>query len=189
MRDEKHYNQSMIILVGASASGKTEVAKLLAKKYGIVKAITHTTRPMRKDEKNGVDYFFVAKAEFEKLLLKDAFAEHTLYNDNYYGCSKAQIADGKAVIVDPNGLKAFKKLNNKRIISFLMYADEKIRLERMLSRGDDANNAKSRILNDRVDFSFNNIGKTDFVIDTSKASIDEIADDVYRKYIQSLKSV
>lgn len=189
MKGKKHYNQSMIILVGASASGKTEVAKLLAKKYGIVKAITHTTRPMRKGEQNGVDYFFVSKREFERLLSKNAFVEHTLYNDNYYGCSKAQIADGKAVIVDPNGLKAFKNLNNKRIISFLMYADENIRLKRMLSRGDDENNAKSRILNDKTDFSFSNIGKTDFVIDTSKASIDKIADDVYRKYIQSLKSI
>ncbi len=48
----------MIILVGASASGKTEVAKLLARKYGIRKVVTHSTRPLRSGEVNAVDYLF-----------------------------------------------------------------------------------------------------------------------------------
>ena len=43
----------MIVLSGASASGKTEAAKMLTSKYGIVKAITTTTRPMRVNEVDG----------------------------------------------------------------------------------------------------------------------------------------
>ncbi|MDD4005965.1 MAG: guanylate kinase, partial [Bacilli bacterium] len=70
----------MIILVGASASGKTEIAKILTRKYGIVKAITHTTRDMREGEKNGVDYFFVSKDEFAALAKQNAFVETTFYN-------------------------------------------------------------------------------------------------------------
>ena len=53
----------MIVLAGASASGKTEVAKLLAKKYGIVKIITTTTREKRVGEVDKRDYFFVSKIE------------------------------------------------------------------------------------------------------------------------------
>jgi guanylate kinase len=55
----------MIVLAGASASGKTEAAKMLAAKYGITKVITTTTRPMRVGEVHARDYFFVSKEESE----------------------------------------------------------------------------------------------------------------------------
>ena len=73
----------MIVLAGASASGKTEVAKMLAAKYGIVKAITTTTRDMRVGEANGRDYFFVSKERFLEMIKEGRFVEHTTYNDNH----------------------------------------------------------------------------------------------------------
>ena len=69
----------MIVLSGASASGKTEAAKMLMVKYGIQKAITTTTRSMRLNEVNGKDYFFVSKEVFEQMIQDDRFVEHTLY--------------------------------------------------------------------------------------------------------------
>ena len=96
----------MIVLAGASASGKTEVAKELAKKYGITKVITTTTRKMRVGEVNGRDYFFVSKEEFEKMLMDNRFVEYTYYNDNLYGSTKDQIAPNKCVVIDPAGLRA-----------------------------------------------------------------------------------
>ena len=54
----------MIILVGASASGKTEIAKLIIKKYGFKKMVTTTTRPMRAGEVADIDYHFISKEEF-----------------------------------------------------------------------------------------------------------------------------
>jgi guanylate kinase len=177
----------MLILVGASASGKTEVAKLLFKKYGLIKAITHTTRPKREHEKNGVDYYFVSKTKFLELLDADYFVEHTEYNGNYYGCSKKEISDNKVVIVDANGLKSFKALNDSKIITFLLYADEETRLNRMIARGDKLIDAQKRIDNDRKDFAFSNIGKTNFVIDSSKDSAEEVAETVYKKYLKALR--
>lgn len=174
----------MIILVGASASGKTEVAKLLARKYGISKAITHTTRAMRTNERNGVDYFFVSFDEFDKLKKENAFVETTTYNQNNYGTSKQQISDSKVLIVDPNGLKAFTSLNDPRIITFYLDASEEIRLERMLQRGDSKAQAKKRIENDKIDFAFENIGKTNFVIDTQHQTSEQVADEIYKKYIE-----
>ena len=61
----------MLILIGASASGKTEVAKTLAKKYNITKIVTYTTRAPRINERNGVDYNFVSVEEFAKLTSED----------------------------------------------------------------------------------------------------------------------
>ena len=75
----------MIVLAGASASGKTEVAKELAKKYGITKVITTTTRDMRVNEVNGRDYFFVSKEEFERMVHDGCFVEYTVFNENLYG--------------------------------------------------------------------------------------------------------
>ena len=102
----------MIVLSGASASGKTEAAKMLMGKYGIQKAITTTTRPMRINEVNGRDYFFVSKEEFEQLIKEDKFVEHTIYNGNYYGSSKDQIANDRVVVIDLEGLKSYSRLND-----------------------------------------------------------------------------
>ena len=94
----------MILLIGPSASGKTEISKLLGLRYGISKAITHTTRAPRNGEVYGVDYYFVQEEDFLQLMKRGAFVENTVYNGNHYGCSKAEIADDKVVVVDPNGL-------------------------------------------------------------------------------------
>ena len=179
----------MIILVGASASGKTEIAKILARKYGIAKAITHTTRDMREGERNGIDYFFVSKDEFASLAKQNAFVETTLYNGNNYGCSKSQVNDDKAVIVDPNGLKSFLALNDPRVITFYIEADESTRYQRMLSRGDSIANALKRIENDKKDFKPENVVAVDHVIINQDTTLEEAADIVYRKYLGALKNL
>ena len=176
----------MIVLCGASASGKTVTALDLQKRHGLVKAITTTTREKRVGETDGVEYFFVSKEEFQKRLSENKFVEHSLYNGNFYGCGIDQVSDNKIVVLDPNGLHAFLKLKDKNVVSFLLIADEKTRRERMVSRGDKAENVASRIENDVKDFSFENIGKVDFVINTENHSIEQISDMIYDLYKQKL---
>ena len=177
----------MLILVGASASGKTEIAKELLKSFNISKVVTHTTRPKRINETNDIDYHFVNKDTFLSLLNKNRFVEHSLYNGNYYGCSKDEIGDNKVVILDPNGLKAFNRLNDKRIVSVLILTDEKTRYQRMISRGDSLENVKKRIENDRISFDIKNIDKVDFVVKNEDKPIKEIAKEIYDLYINELK--
>lgn len=176
----------MIVLVGASASGKTVTAIDLQKRYGLVKAITTTTREKRVGETDGVEYFFVSKEEFEKRLAENKFVEHSLYNGNFYGCGIDQISDNKIVVLDPNGLHSFLKLKNKNIVSFLLIADEKTRKMRMISRGDKEENVKQRIQNDVEDFSLEKIGKVDFVINTEDQSIEQISDLIYKLYKEKI---
>lgn len=172
----------MIILCGASASGKTVTALELQRKYGLKKAITTTTRDKRVGETDGVEYFFISKEEFKKRLSENKFVESSIYNDNYYGCGIDQISDDKVVVLDPNGLHSFKKLKNKNIVTFLLIADEKTRRDRMVSRGDKEENIKTRLTNDVIDFSMEKIGQVDFIIKTSDKTIEEIADIIYDCY-------
>lgn len=180
------YNIFMIVLTGASASGKTVTALDLQKRFGLVKAITTTTREKRVGETDGVEYFFISKKEFEKRLSENKFVEHSLYNNNFYGCGVDQISDNKIVVLDPNGLHSFLKLKNKNIVSFLLIADEKTRKERMVSRGDKEENIKQRLENDVNDFSLEKIGKVDYVIETQNKTIEETSELIYKLYKEKI---
>lgn len=177
----------MIVLTGASASGKTVTALDLQKRHGLVKAITTTTREKRVGETDGVEYFFISKEEFQKRLAENRFVEHSIYNGNYYGCGVDQVSHNKIVVLDPNGLHSFLKLKDKNIVSFLLIADESTRKTRMKERGDKEANIKQRIENDVNDFSLEKIGKVDFIINTEKYTIEEVSDLIYKLYNEKLK--
>lgn len=175
----------MIILVGPSASGKTEVAKLLSLKYGIKKVVTATTREKRFNEIEDVDYYFLSEDEFNNYLIDDAFVETTTYNNYHYGTFKKEIAKEKCLIVDPSGVDSFLKLNLKCIQVYFLSAGEKARFNRMMYRGDSTDAINKRLDNDRVHFASDKI-KYDLLIDTESHTIDEVADIVYKHYHKHL---
>ena len=180
----------MLILIGASASGKTEVAKYLANNYGIKKIITYTTRQKRIGEQDGVDYNFISLEEFAKLKESNFFVETTYYNKNYYGTAKKDIQDDKCVILDPNGLKEFNALNDPRIVSVFLDCDEQTRYNRMLERKDCEEKAKMRIINDKIAFFDEHLNGVTFVVDSSKDSIQVVGDKVlnlYKSVLSTLK--
>ncbi len=179
----------MIILVGASASGKTEIAKNLAKVYKITKVITHTTRKIRINEIQDQDYHFVSKEKFLELKQNNYFVETTFYNGNYYGTSKKEISDEKCLIVDPNGLRSFELLNDPRIVTFCLVTSKEIRKKRMESRGDKEEDIIKRLSNDDIFFSKEAIGNVDYIIDSENASIDELTTTVYEKYKKHLANL
>ena len=79
----------LLCFMGPSASGKTFISeKLLGKEQ---KVITTTTRKKRPKEVGGQDYYFLSRANFEKLLAEDAFYETDTYVGHYYGTQKAEI--------------------------------------------------------------------------------------------------
>ena len=180
---------SMIIIVGPSASGKTEVAKILKKDYDIKKAVTHTTRDPRPGERNGVDYYFVNEETFDLLKKSDAFVETTTYDDHHYGCSKAQVSENKCVILDPNGLKTFKKLKNDLIVSFQLMAAPKTREARMRLRGDKEGDIYMRIMKDQYGFSSKKLsGYVDYKIKTDKKTPQQVAEEIYVLYLEALRN-
>lgn len=100
------------MLTGPTAAGKdTVMRKLLDTRPNLVQMVTTTSRPMREGEKEGVDYHFVTREEFEKLLADDQLAEWVEYLGHYKGGQKKHLeevlATGKDVIwrIDVRGVK------------------------------------------------------------------------------------
>jgi guanylate kinase len=180
---------TMIILTGPSASGKTEIAKILLQKYGIHKVITHTTRPMRKTEEPNVDYHFVDEITFNQMKAANAFIETTLYNGFQYGTSKTEVGDQKVLIVDANGLKAFAAIKNPRFVTFFIEASEITRLNRMIIRGQDLAFAKTRLAWDTVNFNRKHLTDVNYDINNERVTIEDASDQIYQLYQQHLKNL
>jgi len=77
---------SKLIFVGPSGAGKTYLSEKL-QKSGFKLEVSYTTRPIRENEKDGVDYKFISKFEFEQAIAYGQMYEWTQYGENYYGTS------------------------------------------------------------------------------------------------------
>ncbi|MEO8725251.1 MAG: guanylate kinase [Acidobacteriaceae bacterium] len=95
----------LFIISAPSGSGKsTLVAKLRDLVPNLEFSISYTTRPPRGSERNGFEYNFVIREEFEEMIERDAFLEHAEVFGNYYGtaCHFLEDAerDGKDLLLD-----------------------------------------------------------------------------------------
>jgi guanylate kinase len=173
----------MLVMAGASASGKTEIAKIIIKKYNFKKMITYTTRAKREGEYDGIDYHFISKDDFTKRMNRNFFIETTLYNENYYGTAFQDASFDKVLIVDTNGANTlFERLKSKVTIFFLE-APEEIRRERMRLRGDQEEDIKRRLCEDATYFVKEKLHHIDYVIETQNQGLEELADEVYNRYM------
>jgi len=111
----------MLTLIGASASGKTEIAKILIRDHGFQKLVTYTTREPRQGEKDGVDYHFLSMRAFLEKRARAEFVETTEYNGNLYGTSFNDVRHDRVVIVEPKGANAlYEKLADRMVIAAAM---------------------------------------------------------------------
>lgn len=180
----------MIILVGPSASGKTEIVKYLIKYFSYTKFVTTTTRNIRVNEINGIDYNFISTAEFLDKIKNNEFIEFVNYNNNYYGTEKRNINDSTCLIIEPSGLKAFKQLNNPTIISFYLETKKEIRKQRMIERKDKIEDINMRLNNDDSIFKKEKISQyIDFYIDTNYESIKDLAIKINKLYKEKLNKI
>lgn len=123
---------------------------------GFKPVITYTTRNPRKNEVNGIHYYFISEDEFNKKKKEDFFAETTSYNTisgmKYYGTAKCDLDGDKVLIVNPSGLKTLYNMKELNLISFLICVDESVLKQRLLKRGDDWGEIIRRMAADESDF-------------------------------------
>ncbi|MBO5335653.1 MAG: guanylate kinase [Lachnospiraceae bacterium] len=95
----------LIVISGFSGAGKGTLMKKLLQTYdNYALSISMTTRQPREGERDGVEYFFRTKEQFEENISKDGFIEYACYCGNYYGTPKKyveeQLEAGKDVILE-----------------------------------------------------------------------------------------
>lgn len=178
----------MIVFVGASASGKTELARILCNKYNYKKCITTTTRPMRLNEKQDSDYHFLDKVTFEKMIRADLFVEVTEYQGNYYGIQKQDVSTDGVVIVDPNGANSLIKVFDNKIFVVFVDSPQELRKKRMLMRGDALESVENRILKDEEIFRKENLLRVNLHLKNENNSLEELALVVHEAYQKFLNN-
>ncbi|QFT56970.1 guanylate kinase [Microbulbifer sp. THAF38] len=142
-----------------SGAGKTSLVKALVDSDSqITVSTSHTTRPMRPGEVNGVDYHFVSREEFLAMLEQDAFFEHAqVYGDNYYGTSKGSIeeilASGRDVVleIDWQGAAQVRRLHSETIGIFILPPSQEALRERLTGRGQDDESVIERRMDQAID--------------------------------------
>lgn len=91
--DDPRGERGLLYIVSApSGAGKTSlVHALVTSTQDLVVSVSHTTRPMRPGEVDGVNYHFVDHAAFEAMVEAGAFLEHATVFDHYYGTARASV--------------------------------------------------------------------------------------------------
>ena len=136
----------MLVLSSPSGAGKTSICKkILETEKNLVMSISYTTRPKRKSEEDGKDYFFVKKKKFDELQEKNFFVESALVFDHFYGTPKNfienNIRKGKDILfdIDWQGAQKLVDYSKNDIVSiFVLPPSNKILLERLKKRNEDS---------------------------------------------------
>lgn len=153
-------------IMGHTGSGKTTLANELNEKFDIPVITTHTDRPMRDGEVDGVDYYFKEIGEItpDKYVCIREF--WTVYRDEpfVYGLLKEDIEKFKhcVIVVDPRGYKSLVDMF-PLVSGFVIDTPKETLKERLIARGDDINEFYRRYESDSKDFEeLDNLDKMQF---------------------------
>jgi len=135
---------NLFIIAAPSGCGKTSLVEALIKKTkNLCVSVSHTTRPPRPDEVNGINYYFVSINEFEEMIKNNAFVEHATVFDNHYGSStkliREKLDEGVDVIleIDWQGARQVKENMPNAISIFILPPSNEALLGRLKQRAQD----------------------------------------------------
>ena len=141
-------NTGQVIVISApSGAGKGTVIKELLNNDSKSRwlSVSATSRKPREGEKEGVNYYYLTKEDFEKKIKEDYFLEYTNYAGNYYGTPKEYIKEklnkGIDVIleIEIEGATNIKKLIPEALFIFIMPPSLKDLAKRLKKRGTESN--------------------------------------------------
>lgn len=144
---------TLFVISAPSGAGKTSlVAEMLHADHKLGVSVSHTTRPMREGEKEGVNYHFVSREDFEAMIKRGDFLEHADVFGNYYGTSQVwvreMLASGRDVIleIDWQGAVQVRRLIPECVSVFIVPPSAEALRERLVGRGTDLPEVVSRRL-------------------------------------------
>jgi guanylate kinase len=131
----------MVVISGPSGVGKdTVVERMQARGLPFHFVVTATTRARRGREVEGVDYFFLSQAEFERMIQAGEFIEHAMVYGEHKGIPRAQVqqalASGIDVVlrVDVQGAKTLRQLYPEALLIYLVTPSEQELVQRLKRR-------------------------------------------------------
>ena len=141
----KEITGKLIVISAPSGTGKTTVVKkLLQQSTNLEASVSFTTRKMRENEKEGLDYFFVSEKTFANMIQNNDFLEHATVFGNFYGTEKKSVSEnlneGVNVIleIDWQGALQIKSSMPSCVMIFLIPPSKEVLLSRLKNRGTDS---------------------------------------------------
>jgi guanylate kinase len=136
---------TLYIVAAPSGAGKTSLVKSLVETTpGVVASVSHTTRPPRPSEQEGVHYHFVSLPTFATMIAQDAFLEHAQVFGNCYGTSRAavlsKLEEGLDVIleIDWQGARQAREQMPDSVGIFILPPSRDALRQRLAGRGQDS---------------------------------------------------
>lgn len=136
---------TLFVIAAPSGAGKTSLVKALVEstdRIGV--SVSHTTRPRRPGETDGVNYHFIDRDAFGQRVLQGDFLEHAEVFGNLYGTSKGWVEDtlrnGRDVIleIDWQGARQVRQLMPDAVGIFILPPARQALRERLLGRSTDS---------------------------------------------------
>ena len=144
-----------LVLSAPSGTGKTTLAHLLVNSVSDLEiSVSYTTRPIRGNEREGVDYHFVSENDFKEMIDNNGFLEWASVHGNSYGSSlvstQEAIRHGKDVVfdIDVQGGLQIKKAMPNAVLIFILPPSLSVLEERLRNRGTDREDIIQRRLQD-----------------------------------------
>jgi guanylate kinase len=174
----------LFIISGPSGGGKTTLCDRLRLSGEFAYSVSYTTRPPRKGEVEGKDYFFADRDTFLKRVDEKFFLEHAQVHGNYYGTPLKPVKDallqGKDILlaIDVQGGSQVRSIQDsfiqKSLVEIFLTTPTFGDLERRLLKRatDDQDTIQKRLVNARVEMS--HWPDYDYVIFSGTAEEDEL---------------
>jgi guanylate kinase len=153
--DNKKNKKNSLVFMGPSGVGKDTIINMLLKKYPEIfyKLPSYTTRKIREGEKEGVDYFFITKKEFQVMKNENKLIGIQEYNDNFYASDKSKLNElmnkGDKIIILNYNIETANKVKEEfdfNFIALLPPCEDELR-NRLKNRGTKPEEMEKRMIN------------------------------------------
>ena len=157
----KNKKGAIIAISAPSGTGKTTILRRILSDFPeIVFSVSATTRKRRKNEVEGVDYFFISEEEFKKKIQNNEFVEWELFYDYYYGTFRDFIENcinnGKSLIleVDVHGAVEIKRIYPDAVLIYIAPPSlEELRVRLKKRQTENEEDLKKRIERAKMELS------------------------------------
>lgn len=149
----KRHKANLFVISAPSGAGKTSLVRVLVDELDKIKiSVSHTTRPLRSEDREGVDYIFVDEDQFQAMIKESAFLEYAVIYGYHYGTAKAWIleqlkfGDDILLEIDWQGARQIRKLFPSALTIFIFPPSIQALRERLIDRRQD----KTAVISQRL---------------------------------------